>query len=397
MPGGSPPVKRPKTNNSEDQLTDNHSESDQSEVMYSEPGNMNYSVPTANQFAPLANIPTGTLTAPKVKKPQHFILPREKISAFANISTLVGLYDWRRERNGDMKILPKSDDAAALIKVEADKIGWYGHPVEKESKYVVYGLSPMHPLELLKKINSIGKVHANHVARMTLKSPLYPEQCNYIVYFAGNPTLPVLRESINNIDGAIPSWAHYHQNKQAGGRISRCTNCQKRFHGARNCHLKPVCGVCAGTDHQTSSCPLLIEKRNNNKANIHESLLKCANCGGNHTAGFSGCIHNQPRPKQWSKAVQPPRRSAIPVAQPFNINAEHFPELHDPRRQRSNYSSEPIIGENIQMSKNSNSSLFSIQEMQVILGEMLSKMRECKSKEDQFQLMFSLAAKYVYP
>lgn len=94
-----------------------------------------FSLVTSNRFAPLSqddpSAPTGTLKLPKPDKPEHFIVLKEKITQLANIPSLVGLYNWKRLRNGDLKIFSASTEAAAVIKAEVDKLGWYSHPTSE--------------------------------------------------------------------------------------------------------------------------------------------------------------------------------------------------------------------------------------------------------------------------
>ena len=350
-----------------------------------------YNIPTQNPFGVLCpdtnTKPSGTLQVPKPPKPEHFIVPREKITELANITSIVGLYNWKRLRNGDMKIFPGTVDAAEKIKVEVDKLGWYSHPDQRESKYVVYGLPPMNPITLVSLINTAAdnQVSATHASRMTIKNPLYQDQANYLVRFSKNPTLPLLRETISDINGAIPSWAHYRINKN-GSRPSRCTNCQKPFHGARGCHLPPSCGVCAGP-HNTPVCPLLIEKRKQNKERIDPLLLKCARCGGNHTAGYSGCpAAVTPRP---TNNRAPSTYQRPPPPKPSDVN--EFPGLPQRPGNTNNQNTAPVFSHGSQ-----SNNLFSLQELQNIMSEILINLKNCHTKQDQFNLMFSLAAKYVY-
>lgn len=59
------------------------------------------------------------------------------------------------------------------------------------------------------------------------------------------------------------------------GSPVRCFKCQRFGHIARNCRFARQCKVCAGPHYQ-NECTSRSEPR-------------CANCGGSHTATFSGC------------------------------------------------------------------------------------------------------------
>ncbi|GBM54976.1 hypothetical protein AVEN_82525-1 [Araneus ventricosus] len=65
--------------------------------------------------------------------------------------------------------------------------------------------------------------------------------------------------------------------------LRQCLKCQTWQHSADKCHLKPKCVVCTDV-HESKNCP--------NKTAISEEQklpVKCANCGGQHTASYKGC------------------------------------------------------------------------------------------------------------
>lgn len=360
-----------------------------------------YSVPISNRFGQLADNNTVTIGAtpnqPK-PKPVHFVITKDKITALANINALQGKYNHQRMNNGDMKLFPKSAEAAELINEEVNKLGWYSHNNDKLHKYVMYRISQMNDNLLLQEINKVAdnQVEAVGISKMTIKHPRYQGQCNYIVYFKKNPTLPVLREAITDLFGAIPSWAHYRSPKNPNGqqRQSRCTNCQRPGHGALNCHLPPKCVVCAG-DHTSKTCPLLMEKwqlqDQGKEAKIDNSRISCANCGGNHTASFPGCpvLQKNRRPTPaWKRASELPQ-----IPQPRINDLLEFPILKRGNRPTTN-NVDPTI---MNMPANSNNNnLFNISELQEIMSDIMSELGKCQNKQQQFNVMFSLAAKYVY-
>lgn len=67
-----------------------------------------------------------------------------------------------------------------------------------------------------------------------------------------------------------------------GGAI-QCHRCQQFNHTQRTCNNDPRCLKCAG-NHLTNTC---LKSKN--------LPATCANCGGDHTANFPGCIH-YPKP-----------------------------------------------------------------------------------------------------
>ncbi|KAF8785636.1 Nucleic-acid-binding protein transposon like protein [Argiope bruennichi] len=77
-------------------------------------------------------------------------------------------------------------------------------------------------------------------------------------------------EFLNQIDLTIEKYINK-QNHQ-------CFNCQLWNHGSKGCKLKPKCVICAES-HISRDCP----KKGK------ETEVKCANCGGPHTANYRGC------------------------------------------------------------------------------------------------------------
>ena len=151
---------------------------------------------------------------------------------------------------------------------------------------------------------------------------------------------------------------------------------------------------------QTSQCSLLEQKRLHNKAMIDPELLKCANCGEKHTASFTGCVRMQPAPTRQNYWInkRPNATVAAPPPPSANLNDNNsFPNLPQ-RGLKHNQQFVPNVPTFNVSSAQSNSlnNLFSLQELQKIMQEILINLKNCKSKEDQFNLMFSLAAKYVY-
>ena len=62
-------------------------------------------------------------------------------------------------------------------------------------------------------------------------------------------------------------------------RPGRCNSCHMFGHKEVNCRNGKCCVRCAGQGHDFDNCP----------AKDKTELLKCRNCGGNHSAAFQGC------------------------------------------------------------------------------------------------------------
>lgn len=374
-----------------------------------------YTIPTSNSFTGLPlvtdttttasspkaqTVPAGTYRAPIIIKPSSYVIDKSQFTKLANIKAIAGKYNFQRLVDGDIKLIPPNVETGELLKksMSDHDIDFNTHSNVKLSKYVLYGLSSMEPTTILKEIRKAtqGKLIPTAVSRMTIKTPKYDDHCNYIVYFETNPTLPVLMNVAHVLfDYNVVTWRPYH-NKHEGP--VQCSNCQRWKHGAFGCHRKPRCRVC-GQEHKTPTCPLLIAKRNSNNEKLHPSLLKCANCGGNHTANYNECTHkpsHTPRPSRAAPANH--------QEQPRVNDQEQFPQIYRHKNHRnSNINNNQFFNDNnnswanqFKSQPNNQNDLFTLEEMQLVLSDIFANLRLCTSREEQFQLMFKLSAKYVY-
>lgn len=386
-------------------------------------------IPTTNYFNPLQTAPTnndngagtsasasstvnatpsGVYKGPAVVKPKSFIIEPSEFTKLANLKSIAGKYNIQRLVNGSVKLFPTSTQAETMMASEMDKNNIYYTDQSniKLHKYVLYGLSVVDPKvingEVAKATN--GRVVPTSSCRMTIKKPKYDGQCNYIVYFAQNPTLQTLTNLAGILFGSeVVTWRHY-INRHTG--TGQCTNCQCYGHAKMSCHKPPVCGVCA-ENHPTNSCPLLVEKRRNNKAYLDSSLLKCALCGGQHTASYTKCSKN-PNPPADDDQPQPtrpaPRQAPAPVVAPYTYQA--YPELSiQNQRNKHKWTAAQVLQQRPptypqphqhQSVSHANNDLFSMEEIPLIMGEIFTKLKGCSTKEQQLTLMISLAAKYIY-
>lgn len=366
-----------------------------------------YNVPTANKFIGLSasaddsanstTVPSGTYRAPKAQKPQSFVIYYNQMTKLANIKSIAGKFNIKRLDNGTIQLHPTNTDAEELIRSEMKVHGveFHTHNNIKLHKYVLYGLTPMDCSLVISEISKAtgGKINPTNVNRMKISNPKYDDHCNYLVYFHTNPTLPVLNKEARILfDYNVVTWRPYHNNHK--GPI-QCSNCQDYGHGAFGCNRPPKCRVCA-EKHQTKDCSLIIEKRRNNNEKIHQSLLKCAGCNANHTASYSGC------PKKPVFVTRPSyhhHQQQQQYKQPMINDREQFPSISLHKNQR--YENNLIEHNNINVNRawtnhGQSNDLFTVEEMQLILSDIFKNLRTCTSKEEQFQLMFKLSAKYVY-
>ncbi|GBP96766.1 Nucleic-acid-binding protein from transposon X-element [Eumeta japonica] len=104
----------------------------------------------------------------------------------------------------------------------------------------------------------------------------------------------------------------------------QCQNCQEFGHTKTFCKLPSVCVKC-GDIHKSLDCP---------HAKDDARVLKCSNCGGNHTANYRGCeVYLRLKQKPVKKTVYTQYRNNVATSQPPTMqqqnsrvtNANHQP------------------------------------------------------------------------
>ncbi|XP_070395322.1 uncharacterized protein [Dermacentor albipictus] len=143
-------------------------------------------------------------------------------------------------------------------------------------------------------------------------------------------------------DEPMPQQVHLgfmsHPVEEYHGPALRCYNCQRFGHLSKNCSSPRRCKICS-EDHDHSECKSVCQP-------------KCANCGGNHTASFSGCPqgraasrlrrHELKYGRLPPRNVPPPNLDAVRCAPPTAnkekeqvVNMNYSAALKHSGRQRS--------------------------------------------------------------
>lgn len=161
----------------------------------------------------------------------------------------------------------------------------YSNDGPKLRKYVLYGLNSENIGDIKSDLHDYGLMPVD-IKPMTIRKPRYDDHNNYLVYFdyEDKITLPMLQQAKYVCSTRI-SWAHY---RAPADKCIQCQNCFKYNHNAKDCHLKPVCYLCAES-HTAETCPLTKEKLAMKLSRIPEDRLKCINCNDHHTAVFKLC------------------------------------------------------------------------------------------------------------
>ena len=287
-----------------------------------------------------------------------------------------------------IKILCDSIDSFNKIKsilVENDcQFFTHDQKADKMFKAVIYGLDRKSGEEVKTELNSLG-FKCIDVKCVTKNYDGGYTDTIYIVNFEnGSVKLFELRTKCKSLFRTIIKWDYQRKLKN---KPVQCRNCQMYGHGERGCNIKSMCGFCAGK-HRTDEC------KNSEK-------LKCANCNGNHKSSDISCPNRESYLEIRNKISFNKVRQNPPTLhkRQFSYNASNFPQL--PISCSQNITSSPSgPTQKSQWSSSSgrapSSNLFTEQEFAELTFEMISKLKECSSKEQQFNVIAQLAIKYLY-
>lgn len=283
---------------------------------------------------------------------------------------------------------------------------YYTHdkPSDRPYRVVVRGL----PLVDTKELQSLLKTECNldaqavHLMKRKLQTTTQQDDELYLIQFPkGYTTLKKLSE-VKYIANIVIRWQSY-RSKRAD--VTQCMNCLHHGHGTRNCHLKGRCNNC-GESHNTDKCPKQVE-----------SAKRCANCGGPHSATDRSCqkraeyihirqqatISNQPGKRQSRKepAVPtfnmkeyPPLSNATEQIHPPNPVGFRFPSNAGNNTRRLDPRIRAGVQEETTNSQDKNEALYSSAELWTIFNELCERMKQCRTRADQIQVLGYMVCRY---
>ena len=270
----------------------------------------------------------------------------------------------------------------------------YTHRLKNEQtrKYVMYGLYNMNVNTLMENL-AFYDVYPTEIRQLNMKRKRYDDQTIYLLYFKNEDkmTLEKLR-TIKHVDRVIVKFETYLRRKT--GPIL-CANCLHYGHGQSTCNMKPRCIKC-GSDHKSSLCEHNLFP-DNPKSKIPQQLVKCANCGGPHTANYSECPERL-------KYLEIRKRSneKHPSVQHRNKNFQHIPSSNKPishnimhnSNDRDFVPNRPTYAKTLQSSND----LLSPNECYNMFKDFMNAIMKCKTRQDQIdtiaRLSLNFAAKY---
>lgn len=359
---------------------------------------------------------------------------RSQIATIKNIKITPNMF--RATQFGNY-IYPQTVCDYKVIKKYCDDNGYkyITHPLNEEmiTKFCLYGLEQMSHDVLENEMDRFG-TKPIEITEIPIRGKRYQEQCIYVLHFMKKQNVRL--ESLQQITGLfhtrIKFAAYDNPNK---GQPVQCKRCQSFNHGDKGCTLDYKCRRCGGS-HSSYDCVHLpdledsemleelgdtVQKpKKDHMQKIDTKFVKCANCGGNHTANYKGCEVRQ-RIVELRESIRK-KNTIIGKQVPPNINDQHtfqrlpptqtpignnswqqtstssyarpssthqhrnFTAYQQPRQYQTNdpyYQQEPC-------------DLFDPDECSMIMDEFMSRLSTCRCKQDQIKIIGQLTFKFLW-
>lgn len=265
----------------------------------------------------------------------------------------------------------------------------YATKDEKPYKALLFGLETQDPAIVKNKL--IAKGLQCFDVKIVHKKTTYATFVIFVVYFKRKTiTMKELRQNHSVIDYVKVKW-DFQMSKKS--RVTQCHNCQMYGHGSSRCKVKTFCANCAG-NHNTTDCK--------------ENAIKCANCQGPHKSTDDNCpskthylnVKQRSRPlnKQQNKHLSTATYHSINFPNSLRQNIPHSTGTWPYTNNNNNSLRSVNNNNNVQFPLNNtpdSGELFSIQEMQALTLELITNLKNCKNKFDQFEVITNLACKFL--
>lgn len=274
--------------------------------------------------------------------------------------------------------------------LKAEKCEYYTHdvPSQQLTKFVLFGLPELSIDEVKAGLQTANVVYSD-VKKMRTKYD-NKNKALYLVYFPAKSTKLSELKTVKYVLNVVVSWKPYIPSKNGP---TQCNNCQLHGHGSKNCNLPPRCSKCGGK-HETLNCSI----------DTNQSAYKCCLCGNDHSSRDKNCAKrinyikmklSNSTNKLKSNANQQSITKKAQQYPPQNSYESEFPSMKIRQdRKFSDWFAESEQSSNNNFANNKES-LLTPQQLLDLTLELMTDLKNCRSKMDQFQVITKLALKYV--
>lgn len=360
---------------------------------------------TDNRYADLSDIDEAVVETPtptKIKVPPVVVIN-------ANYSSITTLMKSMNMQNYSLKYISMGikiltntlNDYNAVIRgLKEAKIEFYSHdvPSQQHMKFVVSGL-PELTVDEVKFGLQEAAIQFVDVKKMRTKGD-NKNYALYLVYFANKSTKLSELKACKYLLNVVVSWSPYIASRKGP---TQCNNCQLHGHGSKNCNLPPRCSKCGGK-HASADCQ-------RDHLPLPERPYMCCLCGNAHSSRDRNCpkridymkmklsraTSKSNHPNKGNNAFDQRSNQQSLHQQRFISNDSEFPAMKvQPGRKFSDWfsPSQPSCPTN-EVNTSVTEELFSPSQLLDITTELITNLRACRTKMDQFQVITRLAIKYV--
>lgn len=382
-------------------------------------------IPTSNRFDPLSDNdgevrirkpqPEVTSKARKNRVPPVIVPPPTTKLTVETTLKSISVADFRiKHASVGLYLYVDSIEQHKKIRetFKASGICYYSHdlPEDKVAKVVLIGLDKMDTSELSKLIKEAG-FDPVEIKTITPKNSRYTDHINYLVYFKRDSTNLKELYKTKVINHTMIRWEPYRAFKSAP---TQCRNCLRPGHGTRHCQMPARCMYCPG-DHSSATCPAIKKAYDDSKAKgrlageenpqpkvIDDFKPTCCNCKGDHLATDAKC----PEKFKFQEIQRDlSARNRQRPARSFQFNESDFPSTLQRRRpnhqaaaaqmslnhrptfsqvvNRTSSQTQPAANMHI-YNGDCSESLFTFEEINTLIHEMMESLSKCKTKADQW-------------
>ena len=268
-------------------------------------------------------------------------------------------------------------------------IGGKNNSESNLKKFLVYGLFDFAEEEINEELTARGLPVA---VVKRFNSDQQRKRDTFMVCFKASSGVELehLKSQHKKIFNTLIDWKVFVDKQE---NIRQCFRCHLFGHGSAYCNAPITCLLCGNVGHDKNGCTL--PKLENGK--VDPSLLRCALCGGNHTACYSLCPKRLEHIESMrNNQLQVPPANKGMVSK--NGKNTDWPELGESSLKRDHpdvAKSKPTTWSSIV--KKSNNQIFPDVELWEIFLDFSARLTSCKSRNEQIMTIAELAIKYISP
>lgn len=334
-------------------------------------------------------------TTNKLNRPPPLIVTGNSGNIKEQLTTIgISKYSLKVMSIGIKNFLENDDDFNKVNSILKDKeVEFFTHSTKgaKALKVVLSGL-PNIPIETLKEELALLNITPKDIFLMSTRNP-NPHRALYLVHLNNNEITLNDLSKIKTVCHTIVKWNKYIPNSRGP---TQCRNCCMYGHGTQNCYRKPTCSLCASNAHNQTNCPL----KNMDKDTT--PIYKCSYCINNnitpvnHRASDASCpgrsiyTESRKRSTMLQRNIKPTETKFRTSDKKVYVDAPIPPPLTQTFSSVITGATGHATRDENDTSSHPNDSLFSTADLLQIFTSAINRIKNCRTKLDQIQVIADL-------